>query len=289
MYIPGRFTKGTPAKVTTRAGSSRVVVLPSPSWPAKLLPQQVTPPPARTTQEWSAPAPTAVAPETAATSTGRAGVAVVASPSCPLPFHPQHFTAPAVVVAQVWCRYEASATTPEASPGTETGAPATSPVGPDPNWPWEPPPQHFAAPEVVRTQLCSSPPTISAAPPSSPITARGTFALVRGCPIWPKTLFPQQTALVSSRTAQVWLRPAPSDATPDLRPRASTGARRSMLLPSPSWPSRFCPQQSTAPWVVSAQVCAAPAAIAFTGEARPGTSMGVRLWVSVSSVRPSCP
>jgi hypothetical protein len=56
---------------------------------------------------------------------------------------------------------------------------------------------------------------------------------------------------------------------PAPRPKTSTGEFFAALVPSPSWPSRFCPQHHTAACVVSAQVCAAPAAIAFTGGSRP--------------------
>src|SRR5581483_3979247 len=88
---------------TTSTGVLRVVVVPSPSWPLKLMPQHLTPPAVVSAQVNSLPAMIWVTPlDRPTTSTGVVrGVALVPSPSWPVRFSPQHLTPPALVSAQL--------------------------------------------------------------------------------------------------------------------------------------------------------------------------------------------
>jgi len=64
--------------------------------------------------------------------------------------------------------------------------------------------------------------------------------------------------------AHVWPPPAVTAITPPDRPETPTGPARLVRVPSPSWPKRLSPQQSTPPALVRAQAWAAPAATAAT-------------------------
>ena len=75
--------------------------------------------------------------------------------------------------------------------------------------------------------------------------------------------------------------------TPLGRPFTSTGTRLSVVVPSPSSPSRLRPQHLTPPESVSAQVWSPLALIALTPLPRPTTSTGTRLRTVRPS--PSCP
>ena len=66
-----------------------------------------------------------------------------------------------------------------------------------------------------------------------------------------------------------------------------TGARRSVVVPSPSCPEPLSPQHRTAPPLVTAHVCQPWALTATAPLARPLTGTGVRRFVVVPS--PSCP
>jgi hypothetical protein len=70
--------------------------------------------------------------------------------------------------------------------------------------------------------------------------------------------------------AQVWPQPAARAVTPLPRPLTGVGVRRSVVVPSPSWPYQFPPQQRAAPAVVRAQVWGPPAARAATPLPRVG-------------------
>src|SRR5207249_1684907 len=76
---------------TTRTGVNRSVVVPSPSWPSTLRPQQKAVPAAVTPQVWTAPAVTAAQPPPAraSTRTGLDRLVVAPSPSWPKPLRPQ--------------------------------------------------------------------------------------------------------------------------------------------------------------------------------------------------------
>ena len=86
---------------TGSAGVERLVVVPSPSWPKLLLPQQTTPV-AVTAQVWLLPAEIAATPlPSPLTGVGVERSVVVPSPSWPPEFSPQQTAAPAVVTAHV--------------------------------------------------------------------------------------------------------------------------------------------------------------------------------------------
>src|SRR5207253_8981699 len=78
-----------------------------------------------------------------------------------------------------------------------------------PSWPYPLAPQQYAAPVVVRPQLCKPPPT--AIPPRAtaenvrpPVTATGTeLEVVEPSPNWPSELSPQQYAAPVVASPQV--------------------------------------------------------------------------------------
>src|SRR2546427_9926415 len=82
---------------STRAGINRSVVVPSPSSPLPLAPQQYPTPSAVTPQVWAVPAVTALklTPAGVSTSTGLDWGVVVPSPSWPLPMPQQRQAGPA--------------------------------------------------------------------------------------------------------------------------------------------------------------------------------------------------
>src|SRR5206468_9876121 len=77
-------------------------------------------------------------------------------------------------------------------------------------------------------------------------------------PSCPHPLLPQQSAVLSVVSPQVWNRPA---LTVVKRSPPATGAGTVWIpvSPLPSWPKRPNPQQYAAPAVVIAQVCQPPA------------------------------
>ena len=64
----------------------------------------------------------------------------------------------------------------------------------------------------------------------------------------------------SDSNAQVWLVPLATEAVV-LVPLTETGVDESVVVPSPSWPSKLCPQHLTVPSDKSVQVWPLPAAI----------------------------
>src|SRR4051794_17527405 len=92
-------------------------------------------------------------------------------------------------------------------------------------------------------------------------------------PSWAGPFAPQQRtppAVVGAEggsgpagSAQVCSGPAVIALT-SVRTSAAGGLSRFVVVPSPSWPRPFSPQQRTPPVFMSAQVWYAPAAIAFT-------------------------
>ena len=89
----------------TATGTELEVVLPLPSRPIPLQPQQLTAPVFNNAHVWEPPAviETAVAPPVnAATATGAELSVVVLLPSCPSPLEPQQLTAPVFNNAHVW-------------------------------------------------------------------------------------------------------------------------------------------------------------------------------------------
>ena len=96
-----------PPTPLTCTGLNRTVVLPSPTAPSSLYPQQTTPPEACNAHIVTPPLLTAEIPDsvpvppTPVTDTGLRRVVVVPSPSSPWLFEPQHRTAPETSTAQV--------------------------------------------------------------------------------------------------------------------------------------------------------------------------------------------
>src|SRR5450432_2448960 len=138
-----------PVTVTGRFES---VVVPLPSWPERLLPQQRTVPDERRTQVVCAPA---VMPTTAlafATVTGSDELVLFPLPSWPRKLKPQHWTPPVESTAQVWEPPVAIATTVPAKPTTETGT-SELVVVPLPSWPLVLVPQHERRPFVSSAQV----------------------------------------------------------------------------------------------------------------------------------------
>ena len=117
-----------------------------------------------------------------------------------------------------------------------------------------------------------------------PETGTGTELSI-GVPPSSSTFWPQQVAVPVARSAQVWEAPAVIAVAPE-SPETSVGARRSVVVPSPSWPEKLEPQHLTVPPVRSAHVWSSPAlspdASAMTPE-RPVTATGVSRVVVVPS------
>src|SRR5690242_4959422 len=92
-------------------------------------------------------------------------------------------------------------------------------------------------------------------PLASPLTATGVGRLsVVPSPDWPCWLAPQHLTSPPAPTAQVWASPAVIAVTPLDSPLTATDVRRSVLVPSPSWPALFAPQHLTSPPAVTAHV-----------------------------------
>src|SRR5207249_2940087 len=126
-----------------------------------------------------------------------------------------------------------------------------------------------------------------------PVTATGVGVGVTGSPgegetrmaplpIWPQVLSPQQRTVPSWRSAQVCQPPAEM-ATAVVIPLTVTGVGLKVdgllgtgsLVPLPSWPRSFCPQQRTVPSPGSAQVWKPPAATAVAATTAVAANVGV--------------
>ena len=86
-------------------------------------------------------------------------------------------------------------------------------------------------------------------------------AAAKPFPSWPEASLPQHAAPPVSRTAHECARPAPTCAA-FVRPATAVGTRRlDPVEPSPIWPSRSSPQQTTPLVARTAHVCEWPAEI----------------------------
>src|SRR6185295_15821972 len=86
-------------------------------------------------------------------------------------------------------------------------------------------------------------------------------------PSWALPLLPQQRTPPAVVSAQVCESPVLTAAKPPAMSALGGrgwGTGSSSFVPSPSWPWLLLPQQRTPPPIISAQVCAPPAAIACT-------------------------
>jgi hypothetical protein len=105
-----------------------------------------------------------------------------------------------------------------------------------------------------RPQECSSPSAISTTSSSAVVPGIITVCTVAGLsaltvapkaapwPIWPREWLPQQRTVESASTAQVWLMPAAMSVAVVI-PGTSVALLRGVVLPRPSWPLPFWPQQ----------------------------------------------
>jgi len=75
----------------------------------------------------------------------------------------------------------------------------------------------------------------------------------------PELLNPHQSTWPAETSAQDCALPAAIATTPEESPVTATGTELSAVVPLPSWPESFLPQQSIAPAVVIAHVCSSPA------------------------------
>ena len=125
----------------TVTGVVALVVVPSPSCPAALLPQQATVLLLRVAHVWSLPAVMVVTLVSPVTVTGVVALVVVPSPSCPEALLPQQATLPSSNRAHVWSPPGATCTTP--STGLQADKANTNPI---------------AKPTVTRTRRMASPP-----------------------------------------------------------------------------------------------------------------------------------
>jgi hypothetical protein len=157
----------------------------------------------------------------------------VPSPNCPAALSPQHLSTPVVVSAQLWLAATIAAT-PPVRPVTGTGVTCGAVLA-LPNYPTSFAPQHLTPPPVVSAQECPTPAATAATALDRPDTAPGVRpSVVVPFPNCPFELAPQQSAAPPVVTAQTWLAPALTDATPLVRPVTATGVTRVTVDPSPT-------------------------------------------------------
>jgi hypothetical protein len=143
----------------TGTGAVELVVVPLPSSPLVLSPQQRTMPSASLAQVWSHSALTAVALVMSVTGTGTYENLVVPSPSCPSPLFPQQRMVPPRSRAQEWLAPAVTATA-VVMPLTVTGVVDPRVEVPMPSCPASFAPQHVRVPSRCRAQVCAPPPAI---------------------------------------------------------------------------------------------------------------------------------
>ena len=131
---------------------------------------------------------------------------------------------------------------PEPNPTTFTGVEEALLVllVPSPNSPQALKPQHLTAPPVVRAhEWLSAPAETEATPEPNPTTSTGVVELVVELvevpfPRPPALLFPQHLAAPLVVRAQVTSYPAVTVATPEPKPRTSTGVSELVVVPFPN-------------------------------------------------------
>lgn len=162
------------ASPTTATGDALAALVPVPSSPYALEPQQTIPVDPLRAQVWLLPTVTSKTDDNPATSPAH-GLEVfgdVERPSCPLPFDPQHHTFDPVVLAQL-CKPPPSicdtlASWLAADVRTEVGE-ERAVVVPSPTWPESFHPQHHAALPLMAQVVRSGPPPIVLASRSWPL------------------------------------------------------------------------------------------------------------------------
>lgn len=245
-----------PETSATATAKGVLRVVPSPSWPSALSPQQRTVPLATRAHTWRQPAATPTASPTPGTSVG-----TVSKP--PDAFSPQHWTVRFPRTAQE--RYARAATAmASVIPDAATGV-VTADVVPLPACPESLLPQHVTAPAARRAHVWSKPAATSTAPATPEMsTGAGSNASspARSVATCPRRFPPQQRTAPSSTTAHACSCPALRRDAPDA-PSTGAGSGRSAVVPSPSCPSALRPQQDASSGC-SAYVCVPPAATART-------------------------
>jgi len=161
----------------TAVGAKRVEVVPSPSWPDPLLPQQYADVSCATAQAWAPPfvAVTDHHVRPPANTTGALRFDVVPSPSCPNELTPEHKTnAPVVIepVARPQVNWLPSVSDCHVSPPLTATGEARFTLVPSPSCPLVFRPQQYATPPDVSPQLWSVP-TRTEANTTPPATATG--------------------------------------------------------------------------------------------------------------------
>jgi hypothetical protein len=182
---------------------------------------------------------------------------LVPSPSRPSPFDPQQRAVESARTAQVWLDPAEMWVTPDnvvpALVVTATGTERLL-VVPSPSSPLPFDPQQRAV-ESARTaqvwelpaEMWVTPDNVVPAPVFTTVTGTDLLVVVPS-PSRPRSFVPQQRAVESARTAQVWFPPAemwviPDNVVPALVFTTVTGTELGVLVPSPSRPLTFDPQQ----------------------------------------------
>src|SRR3990170_3847990 len=114
-----------------------------------------------------------------------------------------------------------------------------------------------------------------------PSTATGVGPFLEGqghhigrSPSWPAPPSPQQATAPEARRAQLCHLPAAISTASSRSTTAIAGVRRpTVIVPSPSWPCCFAPQQTTAPEARRAQACDQPAATSSASLHVPDTQL----------------
>lgn len=192
-------------------------MVPVPSWPFALLPQQRTLPDVRSAQVWLPPAeidtmPVSAVPAALSTVTGAFRWVAVPSPRRELVLRPQHRAVPLESRAHV-CDVPALTCVAVVIPLTAVEAKLSEVVVPVPSWPLALLPQQRTPPEVSTAQVWVPPAETDTTPVSGVPAALSTFAGVARCvvepsPSRPLAFEPQHMAVPSVSRAQVCTVPA---------------------------------------------------------------------------------
>src|SRR5476649_2756821 len=262
-----------------------------PTWPNVLLPQPNMAPSVRIATEWLAPA----ASDDHWKAPILAGDRMSTRPPLPtwplaLPPQPYRFRK-SLTMASVWVSpalTDSHAFRPVGS-GTRIGA-SLSMLVPSPSWPLKLRPQPYMAPLVLIANACDLPAATKAQSLSLPTlvgTGCGSVSDVPrpSVPFW---LEPQVHRVPSLRSATTNCSPTAICFHSVLAPLTSTGALRSVLELSPSWPRMFEPQPYRLPSDLWPMVWLPPAATPFhctmTLMARVPTTPS---WVAVTLSEPT--
>src|SRR5205807_2509007 len=91
-------------------------------------------------------------------------------------------------------------------------------------------------------------------------------------PSWPQSFVPEHFTVPSARRKQLWCHQPAVTPTASVMPLTCTEVGARLVVPSPSCPDAFAPQQRTVPSARTAQVCSHPALMA-TAPVIPVTQM----------------